>query len=361
MSLIVGDSPLTFESYWFYKNTVELRFNDVEHIYYRVEENGQLTPQDGVTTIIKCYDKSEMLVPWGCKVMGEKLLANVPTYEMADGRVMVSRMPYDKFFALLMDAKSAHRDRLEEAANIGKDAHGWLEQFIKHEMGRIQILPPAPTEESALTCCKGSLGWMDAHNVRWLQTERKVYSLKYGYAGTMDGLCICDSCDDPFCCPTPFKDELGLVDWKSSNFLYPTYCLQTASYVHASHEEFPEARIRHRWIVKMAKDPDAPKLFETWHLYGFDQDRDFDAFLVCLDLTRSMKDIKLRISEVAALAKEHAKAEARADRKVEKLKKCNKADKYQGVRGGIPKCVDGEPCETCLAKYRSNHEHKIEL
>ena len=57
MSLIVGTSPGTFESLWFYRHSVELRYNDVEHIYYRVAGN-RLLPQDGVTTIVKIPDKS---------------------------------------------------------------------------------------------------------------------------------------------------------------------------------------------------------------------------------------------------------------------------------------------------------------
>jgi len=359
MTLIVGAPTTAFESLWFYKNTVELRYNDVEHIYYRVANN-RLLPQDGVTTVVKIPDKSDMLVPWGCKMMAAKLVANLPIIQTASGRLMISAMPYEKLYTLVMDAKSAHRDRLMEAADIGKEAHAWLEQFIKHELGLIDVLPPAPTEPQALSCCTGALEWMDAHNVRWLHTERKVYSLRYGYAGTMDGLCYCDSCNDPFCCPTPFKDRLSLIDWKSSNYLYVTYCMQVAAYKSAIQEEWnyqstiEQPRIIDCWVIRMAKDGDAPRLFETWHLEEQDFDRDFAAFLTCLDLTRTMRDLKDRMAEVFDRRKLHEKQEKKEARTVEKMKKCTKADKYQGIKGP-PKCVDGLPCETCLKKFLAKH------
>lgn len=115
MSLIVGAPTGTFESLWFYKNSVELRYNDVEHIYYRVAGN-RLLPQDGVTTIVKIPDKSPQLMGWACKMMAAKLTANLPIIQTASGRLMVSAMPYEKFYTLVMDAKSAHKDRLIEAA-----------------------------------------------------------------------------------------------------------------------------------------------------------------------------------------------------------------------------------------------------
>jgi hypothetical protein len=359
MSLIVGTSPGTFESLWFYRHSVELRYNDVEHIYYRVAGN-RLLPQDGVTTIVKIPDKSPQLMGWACKMMAAKLTANLPIIQTASGRLMVSAMPYEKFYTLVMDAKSAHKDRLIEAADIGKEAHGWLESFIKKELGRIEVLPPAPTEPQALSCCEGALQWMDAHNVRWLQTERKVFSLRYGYAGTMDGLCYCDSCTDPFCCPTPFKDRLSLIDWKSSNYLYVNYCMQVAAYKQALHEEWnyqstiEQARIIDCWVIRMAKDSEAPKLFETWHLEEQDFDRDWAGFLTCLELTRTMKDLKNRMDDIADVLKDHNKALKKEARTAEKLKKCSKADKYQGIKGP-PKCVDGLPCESCFAKYICKH------
>src|SRR5271154_2239587 len=71
------------ESYWFYvdsDNPIELRYDPKDHVYLLVTEDGQLEKQAGVTTICHIIDKSEALVPWGCKMMAQKLLRTAPGY-----------------------------------------------------------------------------------------------------------------------------------------------------------------------------------------------------------------------------------------------------------------------------------------
>ena len=41
-------------------------------------------------------------------------------------------------------------------------------------------------------------------------------------------------------------------------------------------------------------------------------------------------------------------------RTAEKLKDCGKVD-YQGIRKTLPVCVDGKPCEKCLAIWTCKH------
>lgn len=353
MPLLVGEGSGTFESYYFYTrsaNPIELRYNDTEHIYYRVDK-GKLCPVDGVTNTVHIIDKSSMLMPWTAKVMAQKLLANIPIYTTKDERQMVSAMPYQVFLTLLMDAKSAHKDRLEDAAGVGKDAHNFIEQFIKKELGLIDVLPPTPTDERAVNGINASLGWMDAHDVVWIGTERKVYSRTFNYAGTLDGLALCSSCSNPFCCPVPFKNKLCLIDWKTSNYLYLTYLLQTASYSYALMEEFPEAKIDHRFLIKLGKEDGK---FESWHRDALWQDRDMQGFLTCLDLTRSMRGLKDLMAESDNERKASEKAIEQAARRAGKLKDCGKKD-YKGVRSAKPKCVGELPCEKCLAIWQEKH------
>src|ERR1022692_2948107 len=84
------------------------------------------------------------------------------------------------------------------------------------------------TDERAVQAVKAALRWMKTHRVEWLKTEEKIYSRKYEYAGTMDGLAYVDSCGDPACCTESYKHRMCLVDWKTSNHLSTIYCLQTA-------------------------------------------------------------------------------------------------------------------------------------
>src|ERR1700722_5711542 len=55
------------ESFFFYDNTVEIRFDPVEHIYYLVEELGNLTVLLNVSTVSHIVDRSEALIPWAAK------------------------------------------------------------------------------------------------------------------------------------------------------------------------------------------------------------------------------------------------------------------------------------------------------
>ena len=226
------------ESYKFYGGTEELRYNKEEHVYYRVNPDlGNLEELYGVTNVLRIIDRSNALVPWGCKMMAEKLLRTIPTMGLT-----VPEMSLEAFTKLVMEAKNAHKEILTEAGDIGHAAHECLERSIQHAIdhtgGIVLALRDLPTEEKALACAQAGFRWMEAHNVRWIKTEQKIYSKKYKYAGTTDGLAWIDSCEDKSCCSEQYKEHLTLVDWKSSNALHEEYCYQTAGYLAALLEEF---------------------------------------------------------------------------------------------------------------------------
>lgn len=355
------------ESYWFYNHTIELRFDTEEHAYYLVGELGQLVKQDGVTNTVHVIDKSNALVPWGCKMMAEKLLRTIPVMTKEVVPVVdpaakdyiaagspTTAMPFvpelslEDFTKLVLEAKGAHAEVLEEAGDIGHMAHTWLEWYIKaliagHKLEAENKLLNLPKDERAANCDMAALGWMHKHNVRWIATERKIYSRKYQVAGTMDGLALVDSCDDTACCFEAFKDRLSLVDWKSSNHLYIEYLLQTAIYVQALTEEFSEVHgplpldedgqrifdaiakygpIHDRWVCRLGK---ADGEFDPWHTTAEDFQEDMEGFLDALNLTRSvrlinerMKGQKKSIKQAKQLAKELAKEKEKADKKAAK-------------------------------------------
>jgi hypothetical protein len=326
------------EPYFFYNGSVELRFQTDEHIYYLVGELGQLTPQDGVTTICHIIDKSNALVPWAAKVVVQKILNTAPKAEKeANGGFYLPEMHWDAFEKLLLDAKSAPNDAKVEAGDVGHMAHTWLEYYIKsvialrvaEETGNLDAqiehrqaieskLANLPGDERAASCVKAALAWMKAHNVQWLETERKIYSKKYSYAGTMDGLAYVSSCDDPTCCSEHFVSRLSLIDWKSSNYLYIEYLYQTAAYEAAYEEEF-DADVADRWIIRLGK---ADGEFDPWHTLPEDFQEDFEGFLDALSLSRSvkltnerMKDQKHVRKEIRKKLKEAAKEAEMAQRK----------------------------------------------
>ena len=118
------------EEFSFYQGSVTLRFDKEEHRYYRVGELGNLEPVDGVTTVCGIVDKSHMLVPWASKMAIQKMLRLIPT-EMVNGIVRIKALTFEEFTTVALEAKSAHKDKLEEAADTGHAAHAWLEEWIK--------------------------------------------------------------------------------------------------------------------------------------------------------------------------------------------------------------------------------------
>src|SRR5271167_1924231 len=76
------------EEYSFYNGEVKLRYYDAEHAYYLILPDGSEERQDGVTTVCHIIDKSDALVPWGCKMMAQKLMLTIPGTRTAGAVVM---------------------------------------------------------------------------------------------------------------------------------------------------------------------------------------------------------------------------------------------------------------------------------
>jgi hypothetical protein len=320
------------EEYKFYNGEEILRYDPIEHVYFLVTPAG-LERLSGVTNTCHIIDKSDILMNWACKMMGQKLeqlLGTVPLTEAIN------------------QAKKAHKDVLEDAGAVGHKAHGWIETYIKDQLNgaefSLELVNP-PEDDRAKSACTASLDFMRKHNVRWRGTERKIYSRTFKYAGTMDGLCLVDSCNDPSCCKHEFKDHLAIIDWKTSNYLYLEFRLQTAAYQYAYEEETGEV-IQDRFIIRLGKD-DAE--FEMWHLSRDQFEMDMNGFLACLALVDSIEEIETDIKEGKENVRKHKRAEKAIAKEAALRVACAYSSKYKGTRK--PKCNGGNPCEACLAKY----------
>jgi hypothetical protein len=329
-------STLT-ESYMFYNDTEELKYNVEEHRYYRVDPDlGNLTELYGVTNILKIIDRSAALTPWAAKMAIEKLLRTIPVVQDVNGVSWLAPIDLVAFTKIALEAKSAHKDKLEDAGNIGHIAHKCLEDSIQHALDNtedkiVRELKNVPEDEKAKACAMAGFSWMLTHNVRWIKTEQKIYSREYGYAGTMDGKALVDSCDDPSCCSEQFKDSLSIIDWKSSNALHLEYILQVAgAYRHAEQEEHGED-IRNCFVLRLGKNDEEAGKFEPWRIAAKDFPIALAGFLACLNLVKLVDSVKDLISlqkkgvkeakkQQKAVQKELDKAAAKAKRETEKAK-----------------------------------------
>jgi hypothetical protein len=170
--------------------------------------------------------------------------------------------------AALRKAKTAHRTVSKEATDIGSLAHDYIEKFIRNEK------PELPVNEQARNCCMAAQDWMLKHKFQPLDPERKIYSRKYRYAGTLDCPCFIDA-------------RLSICDWKSSKGFFPEMALQLAAY-QAAWQEMGMGEVRRRYVIRLGKTDGAFE--EKW----FDHKtfrRDLKAFLAAKTIYERVREL----------------------------------------------------------------------
>jgi hypothetical protein len=305
----------------FYNGEVTIYFNIEDHEYYKLID-AEKVPVTGVTTALGVINKP-FLKQWAVKQALLVLRAGLLTPAGA----LRTDLTVDRIAEIFEEARFAHKTALNNAGDIGTVAHDAIEQAINTaiaETNGVMLSCPIadpkhprvnPTEEQvrmAQNCANAAFKWVKEHNVRFIRTERKVYSREYNYCGTLDGEAIVDSCTDPLCkgCRgRVFKDRHSLLDWKSSNQLSTDYAWQVAAYLFAHCEEFQDVVIQDRWILRLGKEEGD---FEPWFLHADTFESDFDAFIAFLEGYKQKNAIEDRRaaenSEWSAVVREGKKA-----------------------------------------------------
>lgn len=197
-----------------YGGKVIIRFHEKGHMYFISKDSGlKFVRKGGVTGIIGIKDKSKPLMSWQQGMTLDFLMDLLSKGGKIDEEKAI-------------EAVIQHELDVEKAADIGKEIHGWCEAYIRHQLKQkgFEKMPPIPDFPEAVTGVNSFLAWVDEHKVKWVSTERVVYSLKYDYLGQMDFEAIIDG-------------DHCMGDFKSSNGLYNSVRMQTAAYAAADTEE----------------------------------------------------------------------------------------------------------------------------
>lgn len=273
-----------FIEFSLYKGKVQGKFYPESHRYY---VDGK--PRTGVTTYLGVIDKSRALVVWATDLARDFLLS-------VEGGITPDH---------IFEACGLHEVRKAEAAAIGDEVHKWIEAYLDNltraPKYRAEHMPEMPESKEAQIGVTAFLEWVDANKVKFISSERIVYSKKHGYIGKLD-------------IEAKVNGKLCLIDIKTSNGIYNTYNLQTAAYVKADEEESGK-KYQGRWIIRLAKETESDyharmekknkarvhrgksavdvgdyKVFEAKFLEadetkpGGNIDRDFNAFLAAKEL-----------------------------------------------------------------------------
>lgn len=205
-----------------YKGKLKGKFYPGSHAYYIDGKR-----KTGVTTFIGIKDKSRPLVIWATELYRDHLL-----------KILAAGKKINQ--ADVINGCTLHEERKQEAADIGSLVHDWIERYIKGEE------PEMPEDRAVQIGVNAFLEWIAANKVKFLSSERVVYSKKHDYIGTMD-------------IEAKVNGDLCLIDIKTSNSLKNDYLMQTAAYVMADQEESKRKYVG-RWLIRLAKETESEYL-----------------------------------------------------------------------------------------------------
>lgn len=234
-----------------YKGKVIINFNEDRHLFTDDKGNFILSVT-GATGII---DKSGALMGWVAKMMGLYLLT-----EKEKGNDKITE-------ELVSTAKREYRRIKQEAADIGSEIHEWVSRWILGEK------PEMPDNEKVVNGVTAFLKFQKEHKLKWLESERYIYSKKYNYAGILDAI-------------AREGKKLVLVDFKSSTGIYDDMRFQVAGY-EIAYEEETGKKIDKRIIIRFGKEDGE---FEIKDLG--DSTKDKGVFLSCLNIRRRLNELK---------------------------------------------------------------------
>ena len=240
-----------------YNGEIIIDFYEQRHWYKRRDTDEILVSVTGATSMV---DKSRPLIFWAVGLMRDHLLEIVE-----NGQAVLTDH--------IIEASKLHAQRKEEAAAKGSEVHAWIENYINSKLKKNVQRPAMPKDEQILNGVLAFLNWETEHKVRFLSTEKIVYSKKHNYVGLMDTKAKIDR-------------KICAVDFKTSSGIYNEMRYQISAYRSADEEETGIKYDGPNWIIRFDKNT------AEFEAYSFDeQANDFKAFLGALAIKRREKEL----------------------------------------------------------------------
>ncbi len=229
-----------------------INFDDTDGRHHFTDEQGNRI--QSVTEFTGVLDKPA-LIPWAVRLaldyIKEKwLLPGFPITEQD-----------------FEDAAKQHCIVKKKAGERGSTIHDLVSKWIKKENFEI------PEDEMIRNGFDAFLKFQKEHKAKWLESEKIVYSVKNNYVGILDALAMID-------------DKLTLIDFKSSNGIWPEMRLQVAGY-QIAWEEMTKRKIQKSTIIRFSKDTG-----EFEYRIMSDPKLDQKAFLACVTIKRALNGKK---------------------------------------------------------------------
>ena len=166
-------------------------------------------------------------------------------------------------------------DKRDAAAESGTLAHSMVEAHINGKEFGIPEDMTAETIEEAQNAFQSYLSWASMTKLKIVEQEMPMVSEEYQFGGCPDAI-------------GEIKNELCLVDWKTSNGVYPDYLIQLAAYKQLWEENNPDRPLTGGFhLCRFAKSHGDfahhyyPDLSEAWE--------QFKLFLQAYEIDRGLK------------------------------------------------------------------------
>lgn len=221
-----------------------------------------------VTRVLSVIGKP-LLLNWIAKTNIEAVTeASADLYATVAGTTPMTREAWVGSLRRLLGEERADKRELEKAGNIGTAVHKMVEWTLKKEMG-LKDLGPAPAlDQDGADAFSSWLNWRTQVDFRPIKLELTCYSLRWGYAGTLD-------------CYGVVNGKLSVIDWKTGKAVYPEHYLQNAAYRWAVEEmAFEKPEMGH--IVRLPKQ--RGDSFEVVEIPEAESILYFNLFLKVMDL-----------------------------------------------------------------------------
>ena len=206
------------------KNGLTLDFDDDKHIYYFEGKK-----VESVTGICGNGIPKPELTGWlvATPIREIKALIN----HKLDNDEVIDRVSLER---IIDQAKNKTEEIKKDAGLVGTVVHGLIEDFLQGKK------IPNQSDKKVLNCWNLFLNWWNTQEYEVVELEKKIFSKKYNYAGTLD-LVLKDK-----------KGDLILADIKTSNHISFDYTLQLNAYRQA-YEEETKQKISKGLIIRLPK------------------------------------------------------------------------------------------------------------
>lgn len=239
----------------------DVSFSEGNHQY---RANGKIVPS--VTTVIGILDKPA-LVAWSAKITAQWLLKRINLIKK--GALAYSVGDEGEVYQA---ARTEHMRETSKAGKIGTSAHKAVEKWVKYGKK-----PTKSSSEATRTAFDAFERWANNIGLKrggCLGSEIRLYSKKYGYAGTLDLLAYLDG-------------KLYLIDVKTSNNFYePDMPMQLAAYAHAV-EEMYGVEVEGLGVIRLDKETGNPH----WKDYSKYRKEFFTMFLHLLKFESARRKV----------------------------------------------------------------------